>query len=209
MQTNCQTKGNLRAFLKAREKEHKNFRALLKKRSAVSPLIAENEAQLTEASAESIRAFKKSRDLPLDDDGVPCMYRLIQSFLSENGNGFTQKKLKEFLFAKGVKYGDEELLLLPPLLIAASAESYLQTGEDVCLKTLLGVCRSDFSEIFFLFSKIEKIFMSEAAGVYASSTAFCYCVSQRLRISHHKLLYKLQTLVIVCTFIIIVFIKIF
>ena len=115
MQTNCQTKGNLRAFLNAREKEHKIFRALLKKRSTVSPLISENEAQLTEASAESIRAFKKSRDLPSDDDGVPRLYRLMRDFLTENGNVFTQKKLKEFLFSKGIEYGDEELFLLSPL----------------------------------------------------------------------------------------------
>ena len=168
MPTNRREKGNTRAFLKAREKEYRAFRSLIKKESLTSPIAAENGTALTESVLNSLRAMRAVRVLPLGD-GVPHLYRLVQTLLLEQG--FSEKAMKETLMKNGREYEDEELSLLAPFLISASAELYLQTGESEHLQTILTVSRLDFSEIFFSFSKVEKIFLSEAAGVYANSTA--------------------------------------
>ena len=167
MSTNRRDKGSTRAFLKAKEKEYGAFRSLLKKESLRSPIAAENGTALTESVLESLRAMKSVRILPMED-GVPDLYRLIQAFLLERG--FSEQCLKETLRKNGREYEDAELSLLAPFLISASAELYLQTRESVHLQTILTVSRMDFSEIFFSFSKVERIFLTEAAGIYANST---------------------------------------
>ncbi len=169
MQTNLRAKGRPRAFLGKKEREYKIFRTLLKRESLVSPLIAENGTQMAKAALQSLRAMKAVRVLPLAEDGTPYLYRLIQAFLLESG--FSEKGLKEILYANGMDYEDEELSLLAPFLISASVELYLQTKESIHLQTVLAVSRLDLSEIFFSFSKVEKIFLTEAAGIYADSTA--------------------------------------
>ena len=178
MSKNRRDKGNTRAFLKAREKEYRAFRSLIKKESLHSPIAAENETALAESVHSSLRAMKAVRILPLED-GVPHLYRLVQTLLLERG--FTEKALKETLMKDGREYEDGELSLLAPFLISASAELYLQTKEGVHLQTILTVSRLDFSEIFFSFSKIEKIFLSESAGFYANgSVATKYLYHRRL-----------------------------
>ena len=169
METNRRRKGKPRAFLRKKEKEYKCFRALLKKELSPSPLIVENGTQLMKSSLESLRAMKAVRDLPLEEDGIPYLYKLVQTFLTESE--FSEKGLKESLYANGMDYEDGELSLLAPFLISASVEMYLQTKESIHLQTVLAVSRLDFTEIFFSFSKLEKIFLTEAAGVYANSTA--------------------------------------
>ena len=169
MSTNRREKGSTRAFIKSKEKEYGAFRSLLKRESLLSPLAAENGAHLTESVLHSLRAMRAVRVLPLDEDGAPYLYRLLQTLLIENG--FSEKGLRDILYANGMDYEDEELSLLAPFLISASAELYLQTRESEHLQTILAVSRMDFSEIFFSFSKIEKIFLSEAAGVYTNGTA--------------------------------------
>ena len=169
MQTNGRVKGNPRAFLRKKEREYKIFRALLKREASLLPLIAENETQLRESAMESLRAMKAVHALPLEKDGVPHLYGLLRAFLAENG--FSEKGLKETLLANGMEYEDGELSLLAPFLISACAELYLQTKEQAHLQTILSVGRLDFTEIFFSFSKVEKIFLSEAVGVYANSTS--------------------------------------
>ena len=183
MPTNRREKGNTRAFLKAREKEYRAFRSLLKKESLTSPIAAENGTALTESVLNSLRAMKAVRILPLED-GVPHLYRLVQTLLIEQG--FSEKALKETLMKNGREYEDEELSLLAPFLISASAELYLQTGGSEHLQTILAVSRLDFSEIFFSFSKVEKIFLSEAAGVYANSTASTKYLYHRRLASYAK-----------------------
>ncbi len=173
--------GDVRAFLKAKKSESKVFRSVLKKDSMLSPLVAEHEAQLAELSSESIRLLKRHCGASLSCDGVLHLYRLVRNFLDENDNAFSQKKLREMLFLNGSAYGDEELWVISSLLILASVEFYLQTRDNACLQTMLTVEGMDFSDIFFSFSKIEKIFLSEAAGVYADSTvATKYLYHQRL-----------------------------
>jgi hypothetical protein len=169
-----------RAFLQRRERESKGFRALVKKEAVTSALAAEHEAELIAASTESIRAMK---NVPLRTvaDGEPHLYGRIRRFLEENENAFSEARLKKTLFSDGTEYGDEELGLLPAFLTAASAEIYLQTRQSACLKTILTVSRMDFSDIFFAFSGIERIFLSEAAGVYRNcSTATRYLYHRRL-----------------------------
>ena len=168
MSKNRRDKGSTRAFLKAKEKEYRAFRSLLKKESLLSPIAAENGTALTESVLNSLRAMRSVRVLPLED-GVPCLYRLAQAFLLEHG--FSEQALREALRKNGKEYEDAELSLLAPFLISASAELYLQTRESVHLQTILTVSRLDFSEIFFSFSKVEKIFLSESVGVYANVTA--------------------------------------
>ena len=178
MPTNRREKGNTRAFLKAREKEYRAFRSLIKKESLTSPIAAENGTVLTESVLNSLRAMKNVRTLPLKD-GIPHLYRLVQTLLIEQG--FSEKAMKETLMKNGREYEDEELSLLAPFLISASAELYLQTGESAHLQTILTVSRLDFSEVFFSFSKIEKIFLSESAGFYANgSVATKYLYHRRL-----------------------------
>ncbi|MBQ2989435.1 MAG: DUF3131 domain-containing protein [Clostridia bacterium] len=169
MQTNRRIKGSARAFLIKKEREYRAFRAVLKKEATLLPLIAENEMQLAETARNGLRAMKGLRILPLEEDGDPYLYKLAQAFLIESE--FSEKNLREMLYANGMEYEDGELSLLAPFLIAASAALYLQTKEQGYLQTILAVSRLDFSDIFFSFSKVEKIFLSEAAGVYADSTA--------------------------------------
>jgi hypothetical protein len=115
MSTNRREKGSTRAFLKAKEKEYGAFRSLLKKESHRSPLAAENGAHLTESVLNSLRAMRAVRILPLAEDGVPHLYRLVQTLLIEQG--FSEKALKETLMKNGREYEDEELSLLAPFLI--------------------------------------------------------------------------------------------
>ena len=70
-----------------------------------------------------------------------------------------------------MEYGDEELSLISAFLISACAEAYLKTRENACLRAIADISRVSFSDIFFSFSKVEKIFLTEAAGVYAKGSA--------------------------------------
>ena len=173
--------GDVRAFLNVKEREGKLFRSVLKKKSVSSPFVAEHEAQLSEQSAESVHLLKDLCEAALSCEGVLRLYQLARNLLEKNENAFSRKNLKEMLFVNGAEYGDEALGMLPSLLVTAAVELYLQTGDERCLQTVLAVSRVDFSEIYFSFSKIEKIFLSEAAGVYANSTAATkYLYHQRL-----------------------------
>ena len=173
--------GDMRSFCRAKERESRIFRNLLKKESSLSPLIAEHGAELRELSRASVKSLQEARVLPPTDDGVPCLYRLAQAVLTSNAHAFSEKKLREALFANGGEYGDEELYLLPSFLVAASAEVYLKTRETACLCAILDIAKMDFSDIFFSFSKAERIFLSEAAGIYArGSTATKYLYHRRL-----------------------------
>ena len=168
MKTNHRMTG---AFFRDKEREYRCFRALVKKESACSPFAAENEAELNEAVRASVRAFKEARLLATGEDGTPELYRFVQKFLEQNHYVFGESKLRQALFSRGMEYGDEELSLISPFLISACAEAYLKTRENACLRAIADISRVSFSDIFFSFSKAEKIFLTEAAGVYAKGSA--------------------------------------
>ena len=159
------------AFFRDKEREYRCFRSLMKKESVQSSFVAENETELTESVRASVRAFKEARLFPMGDDGVPDLYRFVQNFLEQNQYTFSESKLRQALFSRGAEYGDEELSLISPFLISACAEAYLKTRENTCLRAITDISRVDFSDIFFSFSKIERIFLTESAGVYANGSA--------------------------------------
>jgi len=171
MKTESRAVGDASLFIAEKNRESRVFCALMKRTSTSSALVAEHETELIGASRASARALKEFRILPLCRDGTPYVYRLAQKFLDEQGGVFQEKDLKETLFASGKDYYDEELKLLPSFLILAATERYLRGEEAEALHSILRVLRTDFSSVFFSFSKVEKIFLSEAAGIYANGTA--------------------------------------
>ena len=181
MKTNRRVVGDTRTFLKQKEREYRSFRTLVKKEAAVCPFAAEHEALLCASVRASVDTLKEFRALPIGEDGVPELYRFAEEFLEKQKGSFSEARLKEALFARGREYGDEELSLLSPFLILACVQAYLETAESDCLRMIQEIARVDFSDIFFLFSKIERIFLSEAVGVYAkASTATRYLYHRRL-----------------------------
>ena len=159
------------SFFREKEREYRCFRILTKKEAARSPFIAENEAELNGSVRASVRALKEAPLLPTGDDGAPDLYRFVRKFLEQNQYAFSESKLRQALFSRGTEYGDEELSLISPFLILACAEAYLKIRENACLRAITDISRVNFSDIFFSFSKIEKIFLTEAAGVYAKGSA--------------------------------------
>ena len=90
--------GDIRTFLKTKERESKIFRSVLKKETVSSSLVAENAVQLSEISLGSIRLIKSVCEESLSCDGIMRLYRLLQNFLVENESVFSLKKLKEMQY---------------------------------------------------------------------------------------------------------------
>jgi len=174
MKTEQIKEGAISYFFKTAKKTALLFRQALKKGSVISVLVAENENRLSSAVSESVRAFRDVRHLPVFEDGTPCLYRFAERFLAENTEPISGKTVKAALYktenGKNSLFYDEELFLLPHFLTLAGAALYIKERDEKYLHNLLSLCEVDFSEIFFCFSKIEKIFLSEAVGVYAEST---------------------------------------
>ena len=150
------------------------FRQCMKNQSRNSVLIAENEIGFLNAVSQSVHTLKNVRRLPVDQDGTPRMYRLAENFLAANTEPISEKTLKAALHkaekGSGGLYYDEELFSLSSFLLLACAALYLKEKDEKYLHAMLALGEMDFSDIFFSFSKIEKIFLSEAVGVYAEST---------------------------------------
>ena len=164
---------NILLFLKNIRKTESVFRQWIRKDSQNSVLIAENESRLLCAVSESVRAFRGVRFLPVCGDGVPRLYRFAEGFLQKNTEQIQEKMVKTALTKEengmGGFYYDEELFLLPRFLILAGAALCVKEKNEKYLQNILSLCEMDFSDIFFSFSKIEKIFLSEAVGIYAVS----------------------------------------
>ena len=164
---------NISLFLKNIRKTERIFRLLLKKQSKNSMLIAENELGLLGMVSESVRAFRKIRKLPVREDGVPRLYHFAERFLTENVEPVLEKRINHALRDMGnggsLLFYDEELFLLPHFLILAGSVLYTKEQNEKYLHNILSLGEIDFSGIFFSFSRIEKIFLSEAVGVYADS----------------------------------------
>ena len=164
---------SLSQFLKTAKRTASLFHQTLKKESKNSILIAENEIALSGAVSEGVSAFRDVRRLPAFADGTPCLYRFAERFLAENTEPISEKTVKEALRRTGngiALFYDEELFLLSHFLSLAGAALYLKEKNEKYLHNILSLCEIDFSAIFFSFSKVEKIFLSEAVGVYAEST---------------------------------------
>ena len=179
MKTNRRVMGDTRTFRKEKEREYQILRRLLKKEAETSAFAAEHEASLCESVRASVRALKEFQTLPFGEDGAPRLYRFAQDFLKQHAYSFGAAKLKAAFFESGAEYGDEELSLIAAFLILACAEAYLKTKENACLRAIPEIGRTDFSDIFFSFSKIENIFQSEAVGVYR-------CASAATRFLYHR-----------------------
>lgn len=165
---------NISLFLKNIRKTEVIFRGLLKKESKNSVLITENEIGLLGTVSESVRAFRRICKLPVCEDGLPRLYRFSERFLLENRETISEKTINSALRDMGnggsLLFYDEELFMLPHFLVLAGAALYIKEKNEKYLHNILSLCSIDFTEIFFSFSKIEKIFLSEAVGVYADNT---------------------------------------
>ncbi|MBQ3489527.1 MAG: DUF3131 domain-containing protein [Clostridia bacterium] len=176
---------NISLFLRHIRKTESIFRNRIKKESGKSVLIAENESQLSGTVSESLRAFRNIRRLPAFRDGMPYLYRFAENFLERNKETLSEKTVRAALNETGNErmplFYDEELFLLPHFFILAGAALYNKENDEKYLHDILTICGMDFSGIFFAFSKIEKIFLSEAVGIYAQSdTATKYLYHKRL-----------------------------
>ena len=164
---------SLSRFLKTAKRTASLFRQSLKKESEKSVFIAENEIALSGAVSEGVRAFRNVHHLPVLADGMPRLYRFAEHLLSENTEPISEKTIKSALQRMGngaALFYDEELFLFSHFLSLACAALYLKEKNEKYLHDMLGLLEIDFSTIFFSFSKVEKIFLSEAVGVYAEST---------------------------------------
>ena len=170
---------SLSRFLKTVRKTAVAFCQLIKKEAKNSVLVAENEIRLCGAVSESVRAFRFVRILPSYADGIPFLYRFAENFLGENEETVSEKNVKEALYK--IEIINEPLFLLSHFLILAGASLYIKEKKEKYLQDILAICEMDFSEIFFAFSRTEKIFLSEAVGVYKnSSISTKYLYHQRL-----------------------------
>ena len=182
---------NISLFLKMIRKTEIAFRQLLKKESQNSVLIAENEIGLSGTVSESVRAFRKIQGLPVYEDGMPRLYRLAERFLVENKEDVSEKTVTRALRDMGnggsLLFYDDELFLLPHFLILAASALYIGEKHEKYLHNILSLCITDFSGIFFSFSKVEKIFLSEAVGVYPENdTETKYLYHKRLARYAHE-----------------------
>ena len=195
----------LLSFLKNVRKNEIAFRQLLNKENKNSVLIAENEIRLRGAVSKSARAVRHIRRLPAFADETPFLYRFAENFLKETKKALSATTLREALhkikrensplfYTMGncsnrpcPLFYDDELFLLPHFLILTGAALYIREKNEKYLHDILSLCEMDFSEIFFAFSKVEKIFLSENFGVYAkSSTATKYLYHKRLANYAHE-----------------------
>ena len=145
------------------------FRFSLQKGKKTSALLAENEEKLRFAMKESARALRAKEARGVFAEGIPALYRFSLRFLEKREGVLSSRYLKEALSEEKCTggYADAALSLLPSFLTLAAVTLYLEKKDERYLHSVLHRSDVDFTEIFFAFSKIEKILLSEAAGIYA------------------------------------------
>ncbi len=154
-----------RLFLGRVRRIKQKFRASLKERR--SALAAENRERLWCALKEAAEALSHAeRELFLN--GEPLLFSFAYEYLRENRDELSERSLRAMLYEKeSVGYSDAALSLLSSFLRVSAASLWLSEGNERYLGALLRLGDIDFTAIFFHFSKTERIFLSEAAGVYA------------------------------------------
>jgi hypothetical protein len=157
------------AFADMLGKTESAFRFSLQKGKKTSALLAENEEKLRFAMKESARALRAKEVRGVFAEGKPALYRFSLRFLEKREGVLSSRYLKEALSEEKCTggYADAALSLLPSFLTLAAVTLYLEKKDERYLHSVLHRSDVDFTEIFFTFSKIEKILLSEAAGIYA------------------------------------------
>ncbi|MBQ8497734.1 MAG: DUF3131 domain-containing protein [Clostridia bacterium] len=161
----------------------RSFRAALRN-DTETVILSEHTEQLRDAVCEGAKAVMSAEEL-IFIDGEPRLFTFARAYLQKTKGEIHEKTLRTELYEWEIGgFGDTELSLLQAFFILVSAELWLSEKEEGYLRAILRLSDVDFTAIFFAFSKTERIFLSEAAGVYAD------CDTET-RYLYHKRLLKL------------------
>lgn len=156
-----------------------------------SPILYENSVRLCMEVRAAIKMFRSYRRLPLTEKRIPVLYEIALTYIEAHTDELSQKTLCEFLDAhtQGHSFYDRELTLLQSALVLASISLAQEKKSDHILDVILRLADIDFEAVFFYFSKVEQIFLTEAAGVYRNAdvrTRRLYHERLRLFARQHK-----------------------
>ena len=148
-----------------------------------SEILSDNGYRIYTELTASVKTLREYRRLPLDSDNKPFLYSRVISYLEESDELLSQKSLCEFLSrCQSVKtFYDSELVLLRSFLTIALVSLYQKNANDRYLGEVTRLADIDFESIYFTFSGVETIFLTETAGIYL------HCDVKTRRLYHERL----------------------
>lgn len=176
--------GTATTFIRYAGRIHREFRSLLHSAQGVeSEILADNGYRIGMELDAAVKMLREYRKLPLDLEGTPRLYARVLTYLEECGGELCQRSLCEFLSKcqAGKSFYNCELILLRAFLVIASVSCYQKEKNESCLQVVMKLTDLDFESIYFMFSGVETIFLTETAGVYL------HCDGKTRRLYHERL----------------------
>ena len=136
-----------------------------------SAILADYGCKIMPVFSAAARSLREYRRLPCLPDGKPYLYLCALSYMEDCDGVPSQRTLCEFLSRRqaGKSFYDCEMALLRSFLVIACVSLYLDKREERYLGAVSRLSDIDFEAVYFMFSGAEKIFSTEAAGVYIHS----------------------------------------
>ena len=163
---------------------HREFRRLLHgAQGMASEMLADSGYRMEAELAAAVKMLREYRRLPLNSDGMPYLYSRMLEYLKECGGAPSQRSLCEFLSRcqSGKAFYNGELILLRSFLAVASVSLYRSEENEAYLGAMTKLSDVDFESVYFMFSGVEAIFLTETAGVYLN------CDVKTRRLYHERL----------------------
>ncbi len=159
-------------FVGEARRVRRSFRRLIgREREAASGVLADHGPKIERELSAAIKSLGDYEKLPALSDGRPYLYSCALAYMEACDGAPSQKSLCEFLSLRqtGKSFYNCEMILLRSFLVIAAVSLYLEKTDERYLGAVNRLSDIDFEAVYFMFSGVEKIFSSEAAGVYIHS----------------------------------------